>query len=114
MARLSGHRRVVIKQGVFGDKYRKLLSRARIVFNRSIRGECNKRVFEGAAGGALLFQESAKLFLGFAPWGRKAFSAREAGAAEVYSPDSVDCITPTPKRANTIGKMSPSTCGPRR
>ena len=63
---------------------------------------------------ALVIRESAKLFLGFAPWGRKAFSAREAGAAEVYSPDSVDCITPTPKRANTIGKMSPSTCGPRR
>src|SRR5438552_9239992 len=56
LARLSGHRRVVIKQGVFGEEYRKLLSRARIVFNRSIRGECNKRVFEAA--GALLFQES--------------------------------------------------------
>src|SRR5205807_214149 len=41
---------------VFGDEYRKLLSRARIVFNRSIRGECNKRVFEAAATGALLFQ----------------------------------------------------------
>ena len=63
---------------------------------------------------ALVIRESAKLFLGFAPWGRKAFSAREAGAAEVYSPDSVDCTTLTPKRAKTIGRMSPSTCGPRR
>ena len=27
---------------------------------------------------------------------------------EVYSPDSVDCTTPTPRRANTIGKMSPN------
>src|SRR5438132_2156957 len=57
LARLSGHRRVLIKQGLFGAEYRKLLSRARIVFNRSIRGECNKRVFEAATVGALLFQE---------------------------------------------------------
>jgi len=32
------------------DEYQKFLSRARIVFNRSIRGECNKRMFEGASG----------------------------------------------------------------
>src|SRR5436190_24038101 len=63
---------------------------------------------------ALVIRESARLFLGFAPWGHKAFSAREPGSAEVYSPDSVDCIAPTPRRANTIGKMSPSTWGPRR
>ena len=63
---------------------------------------------------ALVIRESAMLFLGFAPWGRKAFSAREADAAEVYSPDFMDCTTPTPKRASTIGKMSPSSCGPRR
>src|SRR5713101_6782771 len=30
---------------------------------------------------ALVIRESAMLFLGFAPWGRKAFSAREPGAA---------------------------------
>ena len=63
---------------------------------------------------ALVIRESARLFSGFAPWGRKAFSAREPGAVEVYSPDSVDCTTPTPRRANTIGRMSPSSCGPRR
>ncbi len=52
---------------------------------------------------ALVIRESARLFLGFGnPWGLKAFSAREPGAAEVYSPDSFDCITPTPRRANTI------------
>src|SRR5256885_10616358 len=34
---------------------------------------------------ALVIRESAKLSLGFAPWGQKAFSAREPGAAEVYS-----------------------------
>src|SRR5438132_3738527 len=34
------------------------MRRARIVFNRSVRGECNKRAFEAAAAGALLFQEA--------------------------------------------------------
>ena len=63
---------------------------------------------------ALVIRESARLFLGFAPWGQKAFSAREPGAAEVYSPDSGDWTTPTPGRAKTIGKRSPSGCGPRR
>ncbi|HKB37755.1 MAG TPA: glycosyltransferase, partial [Gemmataceae bacterium] len=54
-----GHRwRVVIQTGVFGDAYRELLGRARIVFNRSIRGECNQRALEAAACGALLFQEA--------------------------------------------------------
>jgi tetratricopeptide (TPR) repeat protein len=43
---------------VFGDAYRDLLRRARIVFNRGIRGECNRRVVEVAAAGALLFQEA--------------------------------------------------------
>jgi hypothetical protein len=33
------------------------LQRARIVFNRSIRGEANRRAFEAVAAGALLFQE---------------------------------------------------------
>src|SRR5205823_868667 len=50
--------RVVIATGVFGADYRALLGRARIVFNHSIRGECNRRVFEAAAAGALLFQEA--------------------------------------------------------
>jgi GT2 family glycosyltransferase/tetratricopeptide (TPR) repeat protein len=49
---------VELHTGVFGDDYRRLLARARVVFNRSIRGECNKRAFEAAAAGALLFQEA--------------------------------------------------------
>ncbi len=57
LARLSGHRNVVIRAGVFGADYRRLLGQARIVFNRSIRGECNLRAFEAVAAGALLFQE---------------------------------------------------------
>lgn len=63
---------------------------------------------------ALVIPESAMLFSGFAPCGQKAFSARGPAAAEVYSPDSGDCTTPTPRRANTAGRMSPSSCGPRR
>ncbi|HVS38638.1 MAG TPA: glycosyltransferase [Gemmataceae bacterium] len=56
IARLPG-RRVVIRSGAFDDAYRSLLRRSRIAFNRSIRGECNRRAFEAAACGALLFQE---------------------------------------------------------
>jgi hypothetical protein len=55
---------------------------------------------------ALVIRESAMLWLGFAPRGRKAFSARDA-AAEVYSFDSFDGTTTTPTRAKTIGRMFP-------
>ena len=48
---------VAIRTGVWGDAYRDLLRRARIVFNRGVRGECNRRAFEAACCGALLFQE---------------------------------------------------------
>src|SRR5206468_2932754 len=41
IARLSRKYRVVITGGLFGDDYVRLLNRARIVFNRSIRGEIN-------------------------------------------------------------------------
>lgn len=58
LARLADRWNVVIRTGVHGAGYRELLSRARIVFNRSIRGECNRRAFEAAAAGALLFQEA--------------------------------------------------------
>jgi GT2 family glycosyltransferase/tetratricopeptide (TPR) repeat protein len=58
IGRLSDRRRVVIGMGMFGEEYRKFLVRARIVFNRAIRGECNLRAFEAAAAGALLFQEA--------------------------------------------------------
>jgi glycosyltransferase involved in cell wall biosynthesis/tetratricopeptide (TPR) repeat protein/predicted O-methyltransferase YrrM len=57
LARLKERWNVHIATGVFGAAYSDLLSRARIVFNRSIRGECNMRVFEAVAAGALLFQE---------------------------------------------------------
>jgi GT2 family glycosyltransferase len=58
LAALAGRRRVLVGQGVFGPEYVNLLRRARVVFNRSVRGECNLRVFEAASQGALLFQEA--------------------------------------------------------
>jgi hypothetical protein len=58
LARLAPRRRVVIRTAVSADDYRSLLARARIVFNHSSRGACNRRVLEAAAAGALLFQEA--------------------------------------------------------
>jgi glycosyltransferase involved in cell wall biosynthesis/Flp pilus assembly protein TadD len=58
LAPLAARWKVLLTTGVFRDDYRALLQRARIVFNRSIRGECNSRAFEAAAAGALLFQEA--------------------------------------------------------
>lgn len=58
LARHSGRRNVVIRTGIFGIEYRNLLRRSRIVFNRSIRGECNCRTLEALAAGALLFSET--------------------------------------------------------
>jgi predicted O-linked N-acetylglucosamine transferase (SPINDLY family)/GT2 family glycosyltransferase len=58
LARLAGRWKVVVATGVFGDEYRGLLARSRVVFNRSIRGECNRWAFEAAGAGALLFQEA--------------------------------------------------------
>src|SRR5262249_27450775 len=64
LARLADHRRVLIGSGVFGEDYRRLLRRACIVFNHSIRGEANRRAFQAAAAGALLFQEAGNRELG--------------------------------------------------
>jgi glycosyl transferase family 1 len=51
--------RVVIATGIFGAEYRALLRRAKIVFDRSVRGECNMRALEAAACGALLLLEGS-------------------------------------------------------
>jgi glycosyltransferase involved in cell wall biosynthesis/Flp pilus assembly protein TadD len=61
VARLARRRKVLLTTGVFGADYRRLLARARIVFNHGIRGECNQRAFEAAAAGALLFQEEGNI-----------------------------------------------------
>jgi glycosyltransferase involved in cell wall biosynthesis/tetratricopeptide (TPR) repeat protein len=58
LGKLADRWNVVIRTGVFGEEYRALLRRSRIVFNRSVRGECNQRAFEAACGGALLLQEA--------------------------------------------------------
>jgi glycosyltransferase involved in cell wall biosynthesis len=64
LAALGKRWNVVIAQSVFDDDYRSLMRRARTVFNRSIRGECNMRAFEAAAAGALLFQERGNREIG--------------------------------------------------
>lgn len=61
MAKLSDQYRIVITTGIEGDAYGRLMSRARIVFNHSIRGEVNLRVFETMACGALAMLEDANL-----------------------------------------------------
>jgi GT2 family glycosyltransferase/glycosyltransferase involved in cell wall biosynthesis/ankyrin repeat protein/predicted Zn-dependent protease len=61
LARLSERWRVAIRTQVYGGEYRDLLRRARVVFNRSIRGEANQRTVEATAAGALLFQEAGNL-----------------------------------------------------
>jgi glycosyltransferase involved in cell wall biosynthesis len=69
LARLAQRRRVVIQTGVSDAEYLALSRRARIVFNRSRVGVCNRRASEAALAGALLFQEeenreAARLFTG--------------------------------------------------
>src|SRR5438132_8411001 len=76
LARLGERWRVRIESGVFGEDYWKLMRRARIVFNRSVRGECNKRAFEAAAAGALLFQEAENREV------REYFSCKEQAITE--------------------------------
>src|SRR5262249_1952570 len=58
LARLAGRWRVAIRTGLRRQDYQALLRQARIVFNHSRHGECNRRVFESVAAGALLFQEA--------------------------------------------------------
>ena len=57
IGRMSSEFKVVIETGCFGDRYIELLNRAKIVFNRSVRGETNIRAYEGLACGALVFNE---------------------------------------------------------
>jgi Glycosyl transferases group 1 len=58
IAQLADRHSVVLATRTFGNEYRDLLGRSKIAFNRSIRGECNKRTFESPAMGCLLFQEA--------------------------------------------------------
>lgn len=54
---LADRCRVEVRQGPSGIDYGRLLSRSKIGFNRSIRGEMNLRAFEVPACGALLLME---------------------------------------------------------
>ncbi|PIE23340.1 MAG: hypothetical protein CSA62_08060 [Planctomycetota bacterium] len=54
---LSGQHKVFIGSTPQGEAYGRMLSRSRITFNRSIRGEINLRCFEAPACGSLLFIE---------------------------------------------------------
>ncbi len=56
-ARLSKKYRVVLTTGLQGEEYVRMTHRAKIVFNRSIRGELNMRAYEAAACGALHLME---------------------------------------------------------
>jgi tetratricopeptide (TPR) repeat protein len=57
VAQLSPRYQVVLVEGVTGEDHTRLLNRAKIVFNHSIRGEMNARAFEAPAAGALMFYE---------------------------------------------------------
>ena len=57
LAHLGRRWRVQIRTGVFGEEYRRLLKRVRIVFQFSARGKLGRRAFEAANCGALIFQE---------------------------------------------------------
>lgn len=61
LGRLSGRYRIVIATQIYSEDYGRLLSRARIVFNHSIRGELNLRVFETMACGSLALLEEENL-----------------------------------------------------
>jgi len=55
---ISHKLRVRVETGLFGDEYVNALCSAKVVFNRSIRGEANMRVFEALASETVIFLES--------------------------------------------------------
>ena len=64
VARLSRQYRVVVTSGLYDDAYVQAMNRAKIVFNRSIRGEANMRAYESPACGALMFYEAGNREIG--------------------------------------------------
>ena len=61
IARLSGKYHVVITDNAYDEQYARLLSRAKIVFNMSVRGELNLRLFETFACNSTAFLENGNL-----------------------------------------------------
>ena len=64
VAGLSRQHRVVVTSGLYEDAYVQAMNRAKIVFNRSIRGEANMRAYEAPACGALMFYEAGNREIG--------------------------------------------------
>lgn len=58
LAQLSVRYTVVIGEGPSGPDYARMLGRAKIVFNRAVRGEMNLRLFETLAAGACALLEA--------------------------------------------------------
>lgn len=57
LGRMGDRHRVQIHSSVYGDEYRRLHERAKVVFNHSVRGEANMRSFEAAVAGACVLNE---------------------------------------------------------
>ena len=61
LAKLKNRFDIHLLCGIYGEDYTRLLNQAKIVFNRSIRGEMNMRAYEATACGSLLFFEEENL-----------------------------------------------------
>src|SRR5438552_5489518 len=84
LARLGKRWRVAIHAGIFGDSYRKLLARARIVFNHVSQPRCSRRVFEAVAAGALLFEDAAN--------GETAATFRDRQECVLYNAENLEAL----------------------
>jgi hypothetical protein len=69
LVKMADKYRVHISTGIFGADYARLLNRAHLVFNCSIRGEANMRFFEAMACGAVVMNNHLDELdvLGFRP-----------------------------------------------
>lgn len=57
LAKLAIYHNIIVTYGIYGQDYINLLSKSRIVFNRTIRSELNVRTFEAFSANSLLFLE---------------------------------------------------------
>lgn len=84
VAKLSRKYRVEMRHGLYGADYVRLMNRTKIVFNRSIRGELNMRVYEAALSGALVFYERENAEI------RNLFTDRES--CVLYGDDDLETL----------------------
>lgn len=59
LLRLSDQYKIKVASNIYGQEYVDTYRQSKIVFNRSIRGEANIRVFEALAGESLVFLEES-------------------------------------------------------